>query len=1013
MQPVSTATLDVLERSVAVEIFSRVYAEWEQNGFFESTVTGSAASDPNFFPIESVVEPRRPVRSGLPKAIVNQSRVVNLESSFIKYRVPSSDAQYKYFHTNATTDGIGAFSSPQTVQVVYDAPMPCNKIVVGFEISFAAPIDTTIEVLTGGTWTSIGAYAPSAEGRAEAYLQSNGSWSSVLTRENPVNIDGVRISVSNMDTANAGLAVIQVSPRFMLDMTDRVSSVAISRAREDFEQTNPVASASSATATINFANDDGYFDAENTSSPINGLIENNVQFEVIDVIVDPQGVSEGVPAGTFFADSWSVSDGIEASVQATDRSKFLQETVIENCFYQFLAAEDVVQEIIERFGHPWHSIRYTTTDASRRIPYTFFRDDQTYWDALVSLALAEQAAFYFDEQDRFVWESRDYIWENNTASLQLRDVADGSNLPNLVSFEPRYDLAANKVTVNYTPLEPVTSQGQVVNNVVWEESNTTVLWSSPVLQNVLTGSTTIVIDSKRSSTDDDDSRWDFFADEGIVNLNGEYMRYTKSTVRGRLNITERGLFNSKIANHYINPADNGFNFYTLVWSDLNQNYSKYTQNGVFGRKTVRDSYVQLEPGWFNNHHRTLIQYTGGTLFDRYAAYGTELVFPSSLNADPWTGGEVPFYDGVGLGGLVVHHNEVDRGYYFELMTSQEARSWNPPKAEVRVWRLNDNPVGWPWMGDNDNPEVWPPSGKAFNIIPGKRHRLEVLYSADTQGFNVFVDGTWVMDFVDTGPGTPPSRGKWGVFVRDNSLVRFEHVWAFNNDLRHDDLPPLRDAFTDRVTGGFQSGTLEAQWTNGRLSDVYFEDFGPWVHEVKEYEVDYEIAPNIASALFMSNDQDTYQVLHKYDPFSSHFAVSSRSRDPVVLVGSDPGRDNTQMSMFVYGRPIIEGSESSISRKDNLSIRRRGMQEYNLESPWVQTQERAERIADWIVQRWGETNDVVEAKVFMFPPLQVGDLVEINTPGDNRLPATHKYHVLQIEKTVGVNPSMSLTLRRKR
>jgi len=557
------------------------------------------------------------------------------------------------------------------------------------------------------------------------------------------------------------------------------------------------------------------------------------------------------------------------------------------------------------------------------------------------------------------------------------------------------------------PFEPVTSQGQVVNNVVWEESETTALWSSPLDIDIPVDGATVSIDKQESSPGEEDSIWDFFADEGIVKVDGEYMRYYKSNTRGILEVTERGLFNSNIEPHYVDPSSNDFNFYTLVWSSLNQQYSKYEGNSFFARHIVRDSYVQLEPR-YNNHHRTLIQYTGGTLFDRYAAYGTELVFPSSLGPD-----DVPFYEGVGIGGLVVHHNEIDRGYYFELMTSQEATNWNPPKAEVRVWRLNDSPVGWPWMGENDNPEVWPPSGRQFNIIPGRRHRLEVLYNADTQGFNVFVDGTWVLDFVDTGPGTPPSRGKWGVFVRDDSLVRFEHVWAFNNDLRRVDLPPLRDAFADRVTGGFQSGTIEAQWTNGRLSDVRFEDFGAWVHEVREYDVDYEIAPNIAAAIFRSNDQDTYEVFHKYDPFSSHFAISSKSRDPVILVGSDPNRDNAQMSMFVYGRPLLEASGSAITRKDDLSIRRRGLQEYQVESPWIQTLDRAERIADWIVQRWGETNDVVEAEMFMFPPLQVGDLVEINAPADNRLPATHKYHVIAIDKTVGTSPSMNVTLRRKR
>lgn len=999
MQVVSQATRDILEQSVAVEVYARVFAEWELNSFFDTTVSGPTPVD-LMFPLESVTEPRRPVRAGLPKLLINQSRIVNLEAAETKYRVPSEESAYKYFHTDALSGVGGVFGAAQVMTVQYATTAPCNKIVVGFETSFAQPVDATLETFDGTDWTAIGTFVPDVDGRIDVYLQEGGTWSTQVYRGDPQNIRGVRVSVSAMNIANVGLSVIQISPRFVLDMTDRVVDTSISRVSEEFEQTNPIGVAAAATANITFANDDGFFNAENVSSPINGLLENNVRFDVFDVVVRTDGTSEGIPAGVFFADSWSVPSGVEASVSATDRSKFLQETEAENCFYRNLPAEIIVADIIERFGHPHYDIRYAAADLNRRIPYVFFRNDQMFWDALKSLALAEQASFYFDEQDRFVWESRDHVWGNDTVDLQLRDVADGLSLPNLVSFEPRYTLSANKATVGHTPLEPVTSGGQAVNNVVWEESETLVLQASQLQQNVLTGSTEILIKS-------DD--WTFFPDEGFVNIGGEYIGFTKSATAGRLDITERGMFNSTIKNHRINPIDNYWSFFTLRWNGTG--HTKTNGNSQYGRHVVRDSFVELESppeqDW-----RTLQHYMGGSLGDSYAAYGTEMVFPVSTDFEG-----APYYEGLGVGGLFIHHNGTNNGYYFEIMTTQAAIDMAPRRAEVRPWRLNSGGTPWRyWLpAESGQSDLLPQGGRQFNIIPGKRHRIEVVYRADAQQFSIYVDGTVVLNFIDTEPGTKRTGGYWGVFVRDNSLVRFEHAWAFNRSNKYTDLPIIVPTFADRVLGGFNSGMLEEQWSqyNQRYRDLVFEDFGPWVHEGRQFDVDYEIAPNTASDLFVSNDQDVYKIFHKNDPFSSNFAISNRSRGPAVVVGSDPSRDNQSMSLFVYGRPIIEGGAASIERSDELSIKRRGPEEFNLESPWVQTKERAERIADWLIARWGQTNDIVEAETFLFPPLQVGDLVEVNSPGDDRLPATHKYHVVGINRSIGANTSMSLTLRRRR
>lgn len=1005
MQTVSTELLNTLEQDVGLEIYSQVVSEWELNAYYETSVSGSPSTNEELFPTESIALPRRPPRRGLPKLIVNYSRITG-EGTFPKFRIPSTESNYKYYHSERKSNGSGVLSTPVELTVEYDEPAPCNKIVVGFETSAVSPGSTEVLVTYNGTdWVSTGYHNIDSEGLITLWLQSNGTWGTLETlyEDNNVGVRGWRVRVEETAGANQGVSVIQVSPRLAMDLTNRVIDVSVRRQRENFDITNPIGTAASSTADLQFANDDRLFDQENPQSVLKNLIDRNVRFDVSDVVVRSDGLSEAVPQGVFFADDWSVGSDGTASVNASDRSKFTQETIVENSFYWSRPAEFIVTDILDRFGHPNYTVRYTAADLERRIPYVFFKDDQTVWDALQSLALAEQASFYFDEQDRFVWESRDYVWESTTPDWTLRNDIDGVNLPNLIDWNPQFEIGANKVNVKYTKLSPASSAGQVINNVVWEESEETVLNSSSMRSLFLS-----TYDAIRIDPDD----WGFWPEEGIFNVDGEYARYKKdSETKGRLIVTERGLFGSEVKDHKRNTLENNGRFRGARRLG-GSSYQKIMSNSRYAKHRIYDSYVEIEtPGnqsFWNTGHFFL-----GELGNSYAWYGTEVVFPVSFR-----GMGEPYYDGEGVAGLFLHHDGDWNGYYFELVTTQFSTQDDHRKAEVRAWRRSDGVHRFigsePGGGSQD---IFPEVGRLYDIVPGRRYRLDVLYrriSGENQ-FEVFVEGVSVLSFTDSAPGTKRTNGYWGVFSRAKTTARFESVWAISSPLDDDDILTIQESLRDRTNGGFNSGLLENVWkkANRPYADVRFEDFGPIVHGGLEFDVDYEISPNTATELFVSNDEEHFVVFHERDPFKSKFAIVNKSRGDSVLVGSDPSRDNENMSLFVYGRPIVEEDESSITREDALARRRRGLEELEVSSPWIQTKPRAERIADWLVERWGKSNDVVEAQMILAPHLQLGDLLEIDAQTENLYPATHQYNIVGINKSVGSSHGMSVTLRRRR
>jgi hypothetical protein len=193
-------------------------------------------------------------------------------------------------------------------------------------------------------------------------------------------------------------------------------------------------------------------------------------------------------------------------------------------------------------------------------------------------------------------------------------------------------------------------------------------------------------------------------------------------------------------------------------------------------------------------------------------------------------------------------------------------------------------------------------------------------------------------------------------------------------------------------------------------EVRFDDFGPWLHEAVDFDIDYDISPNIDSNLFLSNDGKVHTVLHRRDPFGSRLVIANKARGPVVVVGEDAEQDRS-MSMFIYGLPIIQDEARNVSRQDEQSVKRRGAKELEVESIWIQTQAQAERIADWVVDRWGKPSDTIDVEIVMDPRVQIGDLAAISDTRKGMDESNHKYFVIGIRKTFGTDPSMQLTLRR--
>ena len=1158
MLEVSERVANLLENSTKFEIFGQVLLDIEVNGYFDYEIDFPESVEPTMFPEDHVFRSRRPL-GGLPKLITPFGRFNSTDIDDLCYtkdrnwyRLPSKDSNYKYYRTKqlSALEAPFDFQEPLEFVVDYNDLIRLNKLVVGFEYATCLPESVEIFFYNNDEWVSAGSYSVPEDGLV--VISYDGSWQERdLYSYDFTTTERIKLVISAMQEPGGAVEIIQVSPRISVDITDRIISLSSSKESQEESLVSPVGTSSSNSASFNISNTDGFFDNQNEESALYQLIDVNAKFTVKDLVGGDDEDFETVPTTVVFANSWNFQPEGTVTVDASDQSKFLQSRSIENSFYVDKDIRFVIADILERAEITDYKLCFAESDLEQPTPYFFFEDEQTVWEALQQIALAEQSFYYFDETGRFVWISRDYWWESEEVDFEILSRSNGEKLPNLESYSIEYTNVVNKVTVTYTPTSLLKQGNKFVNNFLWEQNEPLVLTASPLLSEIDEDSEFFLIRPED---------FIFFPDEGIVNIDAEYIKYSKkprdlslgagqieNTINEFINEVDFAVVNaSNLENVDISDVKIVY-IQKIVWPDTSiglrepfrqysrilvegffiilsvpdgqggekllqynasltkkpflaavltsdelEDYSYWSivddgeglqlefteastifsppnamfieERGVFNSKPTGHSFGAGEDGFtftYNNTPPEIVTESPRIVYDvvedsnlklrintispdlihhyspnrpgKYDVYGAQFVFPLFFEQDDIG------YDGQGIAGIFINKNGVDSGYYIEFTNSAYSRLTLSNKREVMIWKFDES--GRKLIISGYLPEdlfllsleeLISVAGKPTDIFPGIPQKVaifvedieEAVFDGEDgedpptilEGIRIIVsvNGRRVLgvDDFDFEGNTIYREGDWGVFARSNTGVDFEYIYAID---RLGDTTPLDKAIfaiRDQITGGFIDNTLEyfLDEQNELRNEFVFEDFGGFARQIVEIDVNHEIVPSISSQIFASNESKIYFVYRNLDQFSSKFAIGNRTRDFIVVSGDDPFT-GTNMVLSVFGVPLNRSESEDIKKINERSVWRRGEEEIIVESPWIQTKEKAQRISDWTVQRWSTPAEFLEVQVVVDPRIELGDLVTIDIPENSITPETHKFHVTAVQKTVGESPSMSLRLRR--
>jgi hypothetical protein len=430
-------------------------------------------------------------------------------------------------------------------------------------------------------------------------------------------------------------------------------------------------------------------------------------------------------------------------------------------------------------------------------------------------------------------------------------------------------------------------------------------------------------------------------------------------------ITERGVWNSDTKTHYVDA--NGYTVNAYV------NGTRKTNQAGF-RFFRQDSMVKLHNiKSFKDRRDILVVSRGSTSDAAMYYYGTKMRFERGRPQN--------------VGGIFIHsqNNSTEDGYYIEFQPNYH-KPGNKTSQGGHYWLINRNA----------GKDIVVDEGKA-QVYTHRWFEVDVTYrnvSGDHQ-IKVWLDGKLLTSKTIT-TNKQTANGRFGMHIRGKTSADYEYLYAISK-LGAD---PADDfSYLDKVQTSYLGKQWDREWvyrwktktrrvkkktqvSKFRVDQMFYDEFGPYVHEIREFSVKFDPAPVQMSRFYCTNDWDSVPLEYNADPFGAHFYIANTARGNISINGDDnksfTGNTVSQV-LTVFGKALIVKDGATVVSKNDTQIRRRGKIESELTSNWIQTKGMAQNIADWMNAHFSYGNDTVTMEVFGNPLIELGDVVHIKYP----------------------------------
>lgn len=1032
------------------------------------------------FPASSVIKSFRPLGAGIKYGVfgdvsLNSWKDPKKVEYPLNYRTyyPGIETYYKYW---LSQKGVGA-----NIAITYPQAVLTNKIVIRFEISHSTPSTWTVykennTVLASGTSADIKPFTTSETKNYDAgtlTLYYNGTtWTTTepASISTPVSITELKLVTGGV--TNAHIGVIELSPRWVADITDYIVSTYISQesstSSDDILPVGKVSANSISMDLVSFESDRKIisydkgtaFDASKLYMYKSAELKPYIKvYNTGAPYSDSKGQYEKVKQGTYYIDNWSTSEFGEISLDALDGAKYLQDISCPGMVSKDSTTVGIIRRLLDNIGFTNYNVNYKTgsggaiQDNSILSPFYWWTDDgESVWNAIQELCRDSQMVASFDENNILQFYTRDYLFSQTDAHWNFKYSKDGNVLPNIISLQKRDLPAVNQVKVLWSP---VTSSQLIGDGQPLWKSGTAYLGAYSL-------STDIPASTSGGGAGTEIGLVPITVNQDIKQIIYNYAGY--------LVIDSEIIEYDAIQYQYINQELDRVTLWITQTSDLQKIANDITttlpankaiaqtgkirvkSRGAFGTTASAHAKTGSVIGWngFDNIFRSSSENLQGSSSQSNISYVTATV--PDINALP------PESEEVAASPIKLVQKSL-----FQITSSGSSNKQNNYSVCVKDMGISSSGnyynfgTGLFFKGTKNDTKG--SGGIGFftnnNGLNGYYVKLETTSNLPESGsdrpLSIFKVKNGVItplqDSQEPGSNKSLAYLAQGVSYKVDIKVKVEGsvvaIDVFINNFKvtavdtSDVLPP-----TSRVALFSNSNSTffdyvhaiplnEDQYKNGLLQNQYSGRFGSTT-------LDFLYGEKLSSGFensgisggvvdeFGTVARELLKVNIKYDSRPAFPIITSLGLNQFVeLLGyrlNSFGAEVYVLNNSGTFIPLDDSRFASFSIIGNTLVQS-GQNEYldktineftvpeqvTFESAWIQKESDAKSLSDWIKQQWSKKQSVCELEVFSNPLISVGDIVTINYPS-NGLDGTQKFIVLGISNSFEGGLSTKITTR---
>jgi hypothetical protein len=319
---------------------------------------------------------------------------------------------------------------------------------------------------------------------------------------------GIRVVAETMNKFDSTFDLIEMSPRLVVNISDKVIDFNIKKILSDIGTTSlPVGQLLASTGTLSLFDDDQAFNENNTSSIVANYIRKNIKFLFYESILDVAGDEYSVPIKTLYSEGFPQADVTAAklSIELRDFYFFLESMPAPRLLTTQTSLSYAISMLLDYVGFSNYTFKRVADESDPIIPYFFVAPDQNVAEVLNQLAVSTQSAMFFDEYNNFVVMSKDYLMPTTT-QRQTDFVLSGSNnqtdsgviensssgkLPNIIAIASQDKKIYNDGKINYTTRYIQRSYGSIRQSTMIDKEKTwiykpSLLWEVAGTENTKT-----------------------------------------------------------------------------------------------------------------------------------------------------------------------------------------------------------------------------------------------------------------------------------------------------------------------------------------------------------------------------------------------------------------------------------------------------------------------------------------------------------------------------------------------